>query len=190
MLTLPESRQTSVLMMMCNIFSDDNKKIKNELHITIQGPVKEYPDKDRLLNIKNIMKYRNERLLISGIGFFKNENKQVVYLKVQGEWLKNYWYKPDYPIKEFGFNPHITLYEGVDEIKANLIFKFLSKEKIDLIVEDTEVSVKSLKQKDLFVLETEPALNNNVRGVLPSELLNRAENLIKEYNKKIYINAI
>lgn len=75
----------------------------------------------------------SEPLLISGVGKFTNASIHVVYLKASSSFLRGVWWKPDYPTRKYGFNPHVTIYGGNDGFAATEICKFLKKEQIELL---------------------------------------------------------
>nr|VFJ94642.1 MAG: 2'-5' RNA ligase [Candidatus Kentron sp. LFY] len=93
------------------------------IHITVRGP-QHYFNFAALE--ENIKKYEAENrcLKIGGVGRFNNPDSHIIYIKVDCGDLKKYglWEKSDY---KGNYNPHITLYNGSDKDRANVIYDFL-----------------------------------------------------------------
>jgi hypothetical protein len=81
---------------------------------------------------------------------FPGENRAVIYMKVQHPKLRRVWWKPDFPIAKYGFNPHITLYEGSDHQRALRLMEFLQREQQKLLTWQFSVSPYVTAQADLF----------------------------------------
>ena len=114
LLTLPQAPKILLLEKLRDVFY--GRKVDKRLHVTVRGPFTTYPDHESLASVKSSAD--ENRILISGVGCFVNEKVSVVYLRVQGKWLRQIWLKPDFPVSKFGFNPHITMYEGGDHERA------------------------------------------------------------------------
>lgn len=123
---------------------DDHKAI----HITIRGPFSDTCDPGELERLEE--KLRNSELVIANTGLFENQSRIAVYYAVACDDLRHVWHKPDYPINKFGFNPHITVYEGTDKEFATELRAFLDRNRIELICRDFDLTFYLRKQLDLF----------------------------------------
>jgi hypothetical protein len=138
---------------------------KSGPHVTIRGPY------SRPLSGAQILRYgktlASHPVVLEGIGKFQSGDRTTVFMKVQHPKLLQVWWKPDYPIKEFGFNPHVTMYEGTDDVRAQRLEIFLRREGIKLLTADFGVTPYVSDNKDLF-----PAVENHERLFL--KLVNRS----------------
>jgi 2'-5' RNA ligase len=121
---------------------------KTAPHITVRGPYARPVSRKELLRYGRILS--PHPVVLEGIGAFQSGDRTTVYMKVQHPYLRQIWWKPDYPIKEFGFNPHVTLYEGKDADRAGRLQVFLRREDIKLLTSDFSVSPYVSDHKDLF----------------------------------------
>jgi 2'-5' RNA ligase len=121
---------------------------RGNVHITIRGPY------DREIPPSQLERYqrtlRSDPILLQGVDSFQDEGRQVVYMKVNHPKLRRMWWKPDFPVRTFGFNPHITLYEGTDAARAQGLIAFLVQEKLKLVTWDFAVTLHVTDHKDLF----------------------------------------
>jgi 2'-5' RNA ligase len=85
------------------------------------------------------------KLRLSGVGRFELADCHVVYLSVQGEALRKVWWKPDFPINQFGFNPHITVFKG-DKESADRVFDALTQFSVECPIELFELRVDVIGQ--------------------------------------------
>lgn len=170
LLTLPQAPKILLLEKLRDVFF--GRKVDKRLHVTVRGPFTTYPDHESLVSVRSSAD--ENRLLISGVGAFANEKVSVVYLRVQGTWLRQIWLKPDFPVSKFGFNPHITMYEGSDHERAKKVLKFLRLNNVELIVEDFGLAITTLRQKTLFEEAEMPVSRSPVMGQLSSLTLDRA----------------
>jgi 2'-5' RNA ligase len=170
LLTLPRAPKVVLLEKLRDTFA--GKTLDKRLHVTVRGPFTGYPDQEALASIKTSVE--ENRLLISGADCFTNESLSVVYLRVQGAWLRQIWSKPDFPVSKFGFNPHITMYEGIDHERARKVLKFLRLASVELIVENFGLVVMTLRQKSLFEEEDTLAPVSSVTGRISMLTLERA----------------
>ena len=162
-------------------FSDE--KAFTNIHITVRGPYR------NMISEEEIKKYRellsDEPILIHGINMFKNPGRYVVYIGVSCERLKQIWWKPDYPAKTFGFNPHISLYVGSDQLLAEKIQYFLKKEGLKLLCRDFRLTPYTSRQTEMFPLDPAPverlflALSN--RRLVRADIVQRAENIVSSH---------
>lgn len=129
------------------IFNDGKRK-NSPVHITLRGPYTSTPDPEEINSYWETI--REEGILISGTDNFNNNDKYVVYLKVKSKVIRELWWKPDYPISQYGFNPHITLYEGRNKAKAMAITKFIKKENLAFLCRNLSLRMHDPLQLDLF----------------------------------------
>lgn len=168
------------------------KESSSNLHITVRGPyTKPIPQKS-IERFQRIMS--DDILLIHGVGVFKNEDTYVVYIKINSDTLKGIWWKPDYPIKDYGFNPHISLYIGDDKELANAIYEFLRAEDLKLLCREFQLAPYVSKQEQMFEDRKIPEQRHffklaNRRLVKPN-ILQRAANLVGSYYKKRHKNSV
>jgi 2'-5' RNA ligase len=149
---------------------------KSAPHITVRGPYSRPVSRKEILRYGRILSSRP--VVLEGIGAFQSGDRITVYMKVQHPNLRQIWWKPDYPIKEFGFNPHLTLYEGKDADRANRLQIFLRREGIKLLTSEFSVSPYVSDHKDLFP-QTEGKerlfLSLINRGLVRADVLARLE---------------
>ena len=90
------------------------------------------------------------------MGNFFGENQNTVFFICEGIILQKVWKKQDY-----GYNPHITIYDGNDKTFAHGLHKLLSQYQVDLVfkVEELKLITKSNGQKS-FELKLD--LNNEL----------------------------
>lgn len=154
------------------------KTHNTNIHITVRGPLKIRASEDESSKWKRVLK--NEPVLIANPGIFRNEGVYVVYLGINSKHLRSIWYKPDFPVKTFGFNPHISMYVGKNEQYAEEILKFLKKERVELITTHYEITAYTSKQEDLFA-ESPPPESTIIRlyetGRVRPQIVERARNL-------------
>ena len=80
-------------------------------HITIRGP---YPQKYDLRAMDR--KVRGAEVVADGVGSFFDADQNTVFIKCRSDLLRHVWRKPDY-----GFNPHITIYDGSSRAFAEVL---------------------------------------------------------------------
>ena len=157
-----------------------SSRTESGIHITVRGP---YSGR---ISGKSIAKFedkiRDEPIHIQGVDVFQNQKESVVYIRAFSNSLRKIWWKPDFPIKEFGFNPHITLYKTTDIEFAKTISNFLKKEDIDLICSDFRLIPFAAKQGDLFPPDSN--LSDREPVQLNPNVLYRVANVVEEYRKK------
>jgi hypothetical protein len=120
-------------------------------HITLRGPYKGRVPISAINTCKKRLQY--DAIRLNGIGKFINGDENVVYIQVSSPNIRETWWKPDYPISEFGFEPHISLYRGENKKLADCIYKYLTKEKIDIICAEHRIIVNKVHEYDLFKTE-------------------------------------
>jgi hypothetical protein len=157
-------------------------EIHNKIHITVRGPYYGPIPAEEILRCSNILKY--DPILIHDAGIFEDEHIGIVYLKVTSPNLKKIWWKPDFPIDKYGFNPHVTLYQGKDLTLVRLIFNFLKKEQINLLCHDFRLIQYTSKQNELFPNEAPKErhfLELKNKRIVKADILQRAANLMRNY---------
>lgn len=116
-----------------------NPEEKNGTHLTLRGPHEKFdPDE-----IKNDLTERTVSVL--GAGGFFDDGQCTVFLKCDSGFIKKHWKKSDY-----GYNPHITIYDGKDMILAEKIYKLINRYNLyfsmtvsDVVVRKTIIGQKS-----------------------------------------------
>lgn len=120
----------------------------SRVHVTVRGPY------HREIPIRQLEYWQQllaaHPLVLNGVGKFQAADTHVVYLKVQHPALRRIWWKPDYPIDTFGFNPHVTVYEGTNADRANRLKEFLTREGLKLLTWDFQVAAHVSDHRDLF----------------------------------------
>jgi hypothetical protein len=137
------------LQFLGSVMDSGNLSIKP--HLTIQGPFEEKVDLDRIRVVKKNLE--DDIFFIGNPGLFETPNGVALYLSVSSKNLRKVWNKPDYPIEKYGFNPHITIYDGPDLRKVKAAFDFLVKNRIELLCRDFEIAQYVPKQFDMFPVE-------------------------------------
>lgn len=127
-LELRDNHVCFLLLRLREIFT--GKQSKTNIHITVRGPYVDALTSSEIARWTKVIK--NDRLRIADVGSFQNGDNHIVYLGVNSRHLREIWWKPDYPIKKFKFNPHISIYDGDDAELAQLIKQFLEKENLDI----------------------------------------------------------
>lgn len=95
-------------------------KQKTAAHITVRGPYRapvNITHADRLIS--------GAELSILGSGFFFEKGQNTVFLQAGLNELRLVWRKPD-----FGYKPHITLYDGASREFARLLLNVLRRNRL------------------------------------------------------------
>ena len=124
-------------------------------HVTIRGPYTEPIRPSQVSRYQRLLS--SAPLLLEGVDTFQAVGRHFVYLKVHHPRLRQIWWKPDYPVAKYGFNPHITLYEGPDQLRAKAFVDFLKREQIKLLTWNFVVTTHVSDQRDLFARRTQDA---------------------------------
>ena len=96
---------------------------KHRSHITVRGP---YPSsRNQFDNISRFVE--GSEIKIDGAGNFFESGQNTVYLQCESPKLEHVWYKPDY-----GFNPHITLYDGSSYEFSRRLWEIVSSRTYDI----------------------------------------------------------
>ena len=157
--------------------------LNSNIHITIRGPYRKKITQETFEKCVKLL--NNEPILIHGIGMFENPEEYVVYIKVSGDHLPEVCWKPDFPKKTFGCNPHISLYRGTDKQLAKKALDFLNKESLKLICNNYRLTPYTSKQPDLFPSESTPferiLLQSSNDNLVTSDIVKRAAELVRSH---------
>ena len=168
-----------------------NPKTESGIHITVRGPYSRRIPSNVVAKFENVI--RHDPIFIRGVDFFQNQTENVVYIRAHSASLKQIWWKPDFSVKEFGFNPHITLHKTPDIEFARTISDFLKKENIELICHEFRLISFTSKQGDLFPIDS--PLRDRQFGDLSDhahvfpDTLHRAANVVEDYRRRCVNNA-
>ncbi len=99
---------------------------KKPAHITVRGPYKEQIKKSQVEKLNYALKGNLIHVFHPG-NFFENEGQNTVFLNCTGTNLESVWKKKDY-----GYHPHITLYDGDDKNYAQELYDVLGNYHFDL----------------------------------------------------------
>lgn len=98
------------IRLLCNPFE------KTAAHLTVRGP----HGRKIAPNSWN-QKLEGNHVLINGVDRFLGDGQNTVFFRCSSPRLSWVWYKPD-----FGFNPHITIYDGSDRLFAEEVYGTMS----------------------------------------------------------------
>jgi len=100
-----------------------NPMEKQRAHVTLRGPTLRHLGDHQLRNYNDILK--GSLVSVNGAGSFFSPTQHTVFLKCDSYAFQKVWRKPD-----FGYNPHLTLYDGDDRDVARKFLHFLDKQDI------------------------------------------------------------
>ena len=146
------------------LFIDPSQKYK--AHLTVRGPYKKLQKQYQETWNKNLSDGLME---IKGIGKFFAPGQNTIYLDCVGTTnLKTVWNKKDYP----DFNPHITLYNGLDRDYAIEVLSILDPFKFHFHIDADELQVlRSPIEKNTISVYGEPYVYSAIEKDLLEELL-------------------
>lgn len=157
------------------------KPTNSNIHITVRGPYRNPISAKKIERFERILKAAP--ILIHSAGIFENNNEHTVFLKIENPYLRQIWWKPDYPIDKYGFNPHISLFHGSDKNLATCIYTFLKNENIKLLCREFCLTSYISKQQTLLENEEIPQEQHFLelanRRLIKTDILQRAANAIK-----------
>jgi hypothetical protein len=111
---------------------------KTEIHLSVRGPYKVKLSATKIEELNNIVK--GALIRVNELSNFFLYNQNTVYLRCISNIVKKVWNKTGY-----GYNPHLTLYDGKDAQFAFELYETLKDIEIDiqfsasnLILYDTE----------------------------------------------------
>ena len=79
--------------------------------------------------IEDPEEYRVSFIKVKDFDTFINDKNTIIFLKCYSPKLKTIWDKPSFPIDKFGYNPHITLYDGPTSQFSKDLLKLLQNYK-------------------------------------------------------------
>ena len=94
-----------------------NPPEKHRAHITVRGPY--YRGGKQVGTINRFVE--GAEISINGSGNFFDSGQNTVFLRCESPSLEDVWDKPDY-----GFNPHVTLYDGSSHDFARSLWEIVS----------------------------------------------------------------
>ena len=120
-----------------------NPKEKDSAHITFRGP---YSDNSpERIDASELV---GTTISVLGVGTFFESSQNTVFLNCGSDILEKYWNKGDY-----GFNPHITLYDGCSRDFAVRLYDTVRRHRLYFSVSVGSVQVvKSIKGQRSFSL--------------------------------------
>ena len=89
-----------------------NPHEKNRAHITVRGPYRQRYDVRGLDR-----KIRDTEIVTDGVGSFFDGDQNTVFIGCRSRELREVWLKRD-----FGFRPHVTIYDGSSRGFADLLY--------------------------------------------------------------------
>lgn len=121
-------------------------------HITLRGPQRKISieiikkTEEILLNMKN-------KIEVDSIDIFQVGEDYFCVFRLNAPSLRKVWRKPDFPIRSYGYNPHITLFKGnkneVYEVKDYIEKKLLKNKNINIYHDELTIESKRLLQPSL-----------------------------------------
>ena len=157
--------------------------LNSNIHVTIRGPYRKKITPETITKCGQLLDC--EPILIHGIDMFENPDAYVVYIKVSGNRLREVCWKPEFPKKTYGCNPHISLYRGTDKELAEKVLDFLHKEPLKLICRDFKLTPYTSKQLALFPPKNTPferyLLQPSNDYLVKPDIVQRAANLVHSH---------
>lgn len=166
-----------------------NPAEKNSAHLTVRGPYKRrYSEVDlKALNDR----IKGDYIHVFGSDSFLAPTQNTVFLDCESSRLRDVWHKPD-----FGYRPHITLYDGASQRVADSLVRMLASRRFDFSFQAEGLSQLIVKpgQRNLILrCDTNPTVIAQAMGrpldlatldSLPeSERLKLAEMLVEELSR-------
>ena len=162
-LEIKDAPAASLLSDLRSVFK--RKESRSPIHITVRGPYKTTPTRDKLEHLWHVIE--GEGLLLSGIGRFQLPDRGLVILRSHSKAIRKIWWKRDYHIIRYGFNPHVTLFEGPHD-RAIEVEKFLRKERLELFCRKLSLTLYETRDDELFSEPTRTELfSTNTASVSP-----------------------
>jgi hypothetical protein len=133
------------------------------VHITIRGPYRQAPRSSLLEELDD--EIRNYGVVVTGVGTFAFERQFVVYLKAQSPVFDRVWWKPDFPKKEFGIHPHVSMFHTTNSRIAHAAEAFLRAERIEIFTLALRLVVHSVRQPSLFDIDLDATTRGNLSSL-------------------------
>ena len=158
-----------------------HREMKRAAHLTIRGPYDQVPH-ETLKWCRDEMQY--DVLRIADVDRFSNPNEETVFFRVDSPNLRKVWYKPDFTIERYGFNPHFSIYRGRDARYADLITDFIRSENIELLCAEFRIVSYLSAQAELLpdhfpISKGFPLLLDS--GRVREGFVNRLQDVVKSY---------
>jgi hypothetical protein len=155
------------------------------IHLTIRGPYEGAKPSEALQAAHEILK--NDVFLISGVGRFSNDQEEVVFFRVDSPNLRSVWWKPTFPIEQFGFKPHISIYRGHDAEFASTVHRFLASENIQLLCAEHRLVWYEAAQPSLLsprMPSVGDMIDLDTSGRVDISVLDRLEGVVSDYRSR------
>ena len=155
---------------------------RHQVHLTLRGPYEGEIARDVLDKFRDTL--CNDTLRICDVGRFTNAEQEVVFVRVDSQNLRKVWWKRSYPIRDYGYTPHISLYRGHDAMFADRVAHFLQREPLELFCADHRLSVHPYNSLPFGV--SRPAAFEEMQwpvgaGRVPASLLPRLRRFVDDY---------
>ena len=97
---------------------------KRYSHLTVRGPYDTPMDKRQIEELNSMVRPNSIYVVGAGNFFGDAQDQNTVFFKCEGDFLESVWDKTEY-----GFEPHVTVYDGPDRELAESIFKVIDRHK-------------------------------------------------------------
>ena len=157
----PEDRAIQELLDLAVFLMNPDEKWR--AHVTLAGPFGSARHLPRKTEFRR-------KVSIAGVGQFRSESQNTIFLTIGARDLEDFWNKPDYP-----FNPHLTIYDGPDSATADTLYVVLKEARMffKFFVSKVHV-VKSIRGQGSMEL-----ISHVVPGALP-QLRNKTPNELRK----------
>jgi hypothetical protein len=154
-----------------------NQREKWGAHVTVAGP---YND------TRNLPRQRafERKVSVVGVGQFKSETQNTVFLRVGTDNLRDIWFKPDFP-----FNPHLTIYDGNNEALADNLYHRLKDIRPVMMFHVSKLNVVSAPSGEPL-LPIVPPIKFLKDYMLPVSSFDEAWKLTDENKVELAVSAI
>ncbi len=147
--TYPSNENVRNLINAIRVIAEENQR--TQVHITVRGPYKKRISEKKIKELSSVI--NGEQIKIIDVDNFFDSNQNTVFFKCEENLnLKKIWKKTSF--KEY--NPHITIYNGLDNFFAREIFKVLKQDFKPFKYKINELSwlePKSKEKLELFHLK-------------------------------------
>lgn len=148
----------------------DRARRNSPPHLTIQGPFEEKATLEDIASIKR--RLMGDVFFIGNPGLFVTQRGAALFLRAESENLSKVWNKPDFPTSVYGFNPHVTIYDGPDLARAERAYEHLKRNRVELLCRDFDVVQYVPKQLDLFAAKATGGDENAISILMARGKLN------------------
>lgn len=119
--TYPSNENVRNLINAIRVIAEENQR--TQVHITVRGPYKKRISGKKIKELSYVI--NGEQIKVIDVDNFFDSNQNTVFFRCEVNLnLKKVWEKKSY--KEY--NPHITIYNGLDNFFAREIFKVLKQD--------------------------------------------------------------